>query len=372
MKKMPKGSSFLCACLMVLMLVSSSYANELVLGLAAPITGRGAKYGLDLKKGVEMAIDQKNSMGGIKGTKIKLIVGDSKLVPKDAASVASMFASNGSILGVVGPVSTPEVMASAPIYERAGLAMITPVATHPDVPKQGKFIFRTSTTQAVEGPFLADFAVKSLKAKKIAVIYVNTDWGNVARKFFVNRAKALGAQIVIEESYNPGEVEFTSKLIKIKGFDPDLLELSSLYTDGALIMKQAKKTGLNVPGIGTFSLYHPEFIKLGGAAVERVYVSTPFFSANPDPKVIDFVGKFRSRFKEEPSTYAAHAYDTAVLMLSAIEKAGPKRDGIKEAILETKGFRGVTGSISFSRVGDRLPGGLVMLQIKGGKYVVVK
>ena len=273
--------------------ISVAQAKELELGMAGAVTGNAAKYGLDLKKGVQLAIEEWNARGGINGSRIKLMVGDTKFVPKDAANVASMFASNSSILAVVGPISTPEVMASAPIYERAGLTMITPVATHPDVPKQGRYIFRTSTTQAVEGPYIADFAVKHLKSKRIAEIYVNTDWGNAARKFFISRVKELGAEIVIEESYNPDDVEFTAKLLKIKGSNPDLLELSSLYTDGALIMKQARKVGLNVPGLGTFSLYHPEFIKLGGSAVEGVYVSTPFFAGNPDPVVQAFVSKFK-------------------------------------------------------------------------------
>jgi branched-chain amino acid transport system substrate-binding protein len=321
---------------------------------------------------VDLAIEEVNSAGGIKGVKVKLAVGDSKFVPKDAASVASMFASDPSVLAVVGPVSTPECMASAPIYERGGVTMITPVATHPDVPKQGKYIFRTSTTQAVEGPYLADFAVKHLNAKRIAEIYVNTDWGNSARRFFVDGAKNLGAQVVIEESYNPGDVEFNAKLLKIKGLNPDLLAMSSLYTDGALILKQAKKLGLNVPAVGTFSMYHPEFIKLGGDSVEGVYVSTPFFSSNSDPMVADFVARFKVKYNEEPSTYAAHAYDTAKLILAAIQKAGADRKAIRDVLATTKGFKGATGTISFDSDRDRLPGGLVMLQIKNGKYTYVK
>ena len=352
--------------------IGLAQGKELEIGLAGPVTGNAGKYGLDLKKGVDLAIEECNSGGGISGSKIKLVVGDTKFVPKDAANVASMFASNSSILAVVGPVSTPEVLASAPIYERAGLGMITPVATHPDVPKQGRYIFRTSTTQAVEGPYIADFAVNTLKAKKIAVIYINTDGGNVARKFFANRVKELGAEIVIEESYNPGDVEFTAKLLKIKGSNPDLLELSSLYTDGALIMKQAKKVGLDLPGLGTFSLYHPEFIKLGGDAVEGVYVSTPFFAGNPDPVVKAFVSKFKAKYNEEPSTYAAHAYDTTNLILSAIRKAGADRKSIRDSVAGTKNFKGVTGTISFNPEGDRLPGGLAILQVKNGKYVFVQ
>lgn len=370
---MKKSSLELLVFLMVIAVVffgqSNAYAEELVIGLAGPMTGDSAKYGQDLKKGVDLAIEELNSAGGIKGAKIKLLVGDSKFVPKDAANVASMFASDSSVLAVVGPVSTPECMASAPIYERAGVTMITPVATHPDIPKQGKYIFRTSTTQAIEGPYLADFAITHLKAKRIAEIYVNTDWGNSARKFFVEGAQKLGAQVVIEESYNPGDVEFTARLLKIKALNPDLIELSSLYTDGALILKQAKKVGLNVPAIGTFSLYHPEFIKLGGDAVEGVYVSTPFFSANPVPMVAEFVNKFRAKYNEEPSTYAAHAYDTTKLILAAIQKAGADRKAIRDALAATKDFKGVTGKISFDQERDRLPGGLVMLQIKNGKYI---
>jgi hypothetical protein len=238
------------------------------------------------------------------------------------------------------------------------------VATHPDVPKQGQYIFRTSTTQAVEGPYLADFAVKHLKAKRIAEICVNTDWGNSARKFFVDRVRGMGAEIVIEESYNPGDVEFTAKLLKIKGLNPDLLELSSLYTDGALIMKQARKVGLMSRGIGTFLSTIPNSSSWGDS-VEDSMLAPRSSPATPIPEWPILSADSRQNIMR-----------SLVLMLPCLRyhqvnsvrysEGRCRSQSHPRCFGHDQGFQRSNWDHLFRRRGDRLPGVLPCSKLRAG------
>ena len=150
------------------------------------------------------------------------------------------------------------------------------------------------------------------------------------------------------------------------------MEISGFYTDGALILKQARKLGLNVPAMGTYALYHPEFIRLGGDAVEGTFVSTPFFPGDPRKVVADFVKRFRAKYNEDPSLYAAFAYDSMKLLAKAMEIAGADNKSIRDALAGFKDLPGVTGVITFDENGDRVPISMVTLQVKGGKFELYK
>jgi branched-chain amino acid transport system substrate-binding protein len=330
------------------------YAEEpIYIALSAPITGNYAEYGTTFKRAIELGIKQINAAGGINGRSIELIIGDSKGIPKESATLAQKFTSDSRIVAQIGDFTSTCSLAAQPIYDRAGMVQLTPTSTHPDFAPGSPYSFSIAGKQTEEGPFMARFAIETLQKKKIAFIYINNDWGIAMRDNFIKTAKNLGAEIVAEEAYFDGTTDFTAILTKFRALNPDLLYLTSMYNDGALISKQRQKLGWNdVMVMGAGSLYSPKFIELGGDAVENVYTSCVFFPDEPRPEVQQFVKGFEEAYQQTPNVFAAVAYDSAKLLAYAIQQAGMDRKAIRDALAQVKDFPGVTGKITFSEAGD--------------------
>lgn len=331
-----------------------TWANDPVyIALSAPITGNYAEYGTNFKRAITLAVDEANAEGGINGRPIELIIGDSKGVPKESATLAQKFVSDRRIVAELGDFTSTSSLAAQSIYNRAKMVQLTPTSTHPDFAPGGPYSFSIAGKQTEEGPFMARFAVDTLGKKRIAFLYVNNDWGIAMRDHFTREAKQLGAEIVAEEAYFDGTTDFTAILTKFRALEPDLLYLTSMYNDGALINKQRQKLDWNdVTVMGAGSLYSPKFLELGGDSVENVYTSCVFFPGESRPEVQKFVKGFEEQYQQTPNVFAAVAYDAANMLIYAIRQAGTDREAIREALTQIQDFPGVTGKITFSEDGD--------------------
>lgn len=330
------------------------YAEEPIhIALSAPITGNYAEYGLTFKKAIELAIRHINAEGGINGRPIELVIGDSKGLPKESATLAQKFTSDSRIVAQLGDFTSTCSLAAQSIYDRAEMVQLTPTSTHPDFAPGSPYSFSIAGKQTEEGPFMARFAVETLQKKRIAFMYVNNDWGIAMKENFIKAARQLEAEIVADEAYFDGTTDFTAILTKFRALKPDLLYLTSMYNDGALISKQRQKLGWNdVTVMGAGSLYSPKFLELGGEAVENVYTSCVFFPDDPRPEVRQFVKGYEEAYQQTPNVFAAVAYDSLHLLAHAIQQAGTDRKAIRDALAQIKDFPGVTGRITFSKAGD--------------------
>lgn len=348
---------------------SPSASQEISLGLTAPMTGDYAEYGTVFKNAAELAIEKVNAKGGVNGKKLKLVVGDSKADPKEAANIAQKFVSDSNIMAVIGDFTSTAALAGAPIYQKSGLVQLSPTSSHPDFTKQGNYIFRNIASQAVEGPALADYVVKDLNKKKVAIVYIKNDWGIVAHEFFMKKAKELGADIVAVEPYLPEQgKDFSAIITKIKEQKPDLIYLGMMYTDGALFAQQVKKADLNVTLAGTGALYSSELLKLGGAAVEGLYLTVSFYPEDTRPEVQDFVKSYQEKYGKLPTQFAAQAYDATNLIIEALKKGATDRKSLRDNLAGIKDFPGVTGTTTFDENRD-VNKTLSRLIIKDGKYL---
>ncbi len=342
------------------------------IGLSAPLTGDWAEYGNFFKLSVEMVFDRVNRMGGVRGKRVELVVADSRGDPKESVLIAEMFLADPDILAEIGDFSSSSCMAAAPIYERANMTQLSPTSSHPDFTKKGKNMFRVVATQAAEGPFNAEWAVKGLGAKRVATIYINNDWGVSANKHFVAAVKRMGGEVVAEEAFITGEKDFTSVLTKIKQAKPDVLYLPTFYADASAIMRQAKRMRFTPPVLSTGSLYSPELIKLGGSAVEGLMTTSQYFPDDTRPAAQEFTRMFRDRYGKDPNMFAALAYDAANLMIAAMHKAGVEdRAAIGPALESLKGFEGATGTISYAESHDPTKQ-YAKIVIKDGKWMNYK
>ncbi len=348
---------------------ASADDGYIYLALTAPITGDYAEYGGNFKKSVEMGIDMINAKGGILGKEIKLIIGDSKGDPKESANLAQKFTSDDRIVAEIGDFTSTCCLAGQPIYDDAGMVQLSPTSSHPDFAKGSKYSFGIIGTQAGEGPFMAKMT-KELGFKKVAILYINNDWGIVTDKYYSNALADNGIDVVGREFYFDGEQDFTAVLTKLKDTGADMLFIASMYNDGALINKQREKLGWDVAVLGPGSLYSPKLVELGGDAVEGLYTLVVFHPLSPKPEVQKFVKEFESRYSATPNMFAAVAFDAIGLMADAIERAGSTdRGAIRDALANTKDYPGVTGKINFTNVGDVLKE-YTRVRITNGKFVV--
>jgi branched-chain amino acid transport system substrate-binding protein len=351
----------------------SKGSKEIRIGGIFPTTGGSANFGKSSKEGMEIAVEEFNEKGGIaiggKNLLIKSIYDDTAGQPEQAANVVRKQIDQNKVVAIVGEVMSKNSLAMAPICQSKGIVMVSSASTNPEVTKKGDFIFRVCFLDSFQGVVAARYAYNTLKVTKAAILYDNAnDYNKGLASFFSDEFKRLGGQIVSDEAFTDEEktVDFKAQLTTIKSAKPDFLYLPNYYAASALIMKQAKEIGLNVPFGGGDGWDSPQLVKIGGQSVEGGVFSNHFSKDDLRPKVQSFVKKYTAKYGEEPDALASLAYDAAFVLLSAIEKSGSLKGADIRDTLKSIKVNGVTGKISFDQ--DRNPvKSAVILQIKNGK-----
>jgi len=345
-------------------------ADAVKIGLSAPLTGDWAEYGNDFKRSVTLVIDKVNKAGGINGKKLELVIADSRGDAKESVLIAERFVADPAIIAQIGDFSSSSTMAAAPVYEQAKMVQISPTASHQDWTKKGEFMFRVVATQGYEGPYNARWAVNDLKKKKIATIYINNDWGVDANKYFVGEARTLGAEIVAEEAFTPGEKDFNAIISKLKRQEPQLVYMPTFYADFTAIMNQAERARFKPTVLANSSLFSVKTLEMGGKAVEGTMIPVNYFSSDPRPAPQNFTKEYRALYGADPNQFAALAYDAAGLLMAALKAVGTdSRAKVREGLLGLKGYEGATGPISYAQGRDPAKQ-LVRIMIKGGQWVL--
>jgi len=329
------------------LLATPAVAQETIkIGFFAPITGPAAADGASATHAVELAVKEVNAAGGIKGKKVELIVYDDRLNPQEAVAIANKLIERDQVIGVVSGSYSGPTRVSAPIFAKAGIPMVAGYAVHPDVTKAGESNFRNGFLGEVEGAAAGDYAVKTLKTTKFAVIYMDNDFGREISAGFKKRAQKLGAAVVAEQVYKfPGEKDFRPYLTRIKDAGPDLIFAAGYYNEAALICRQAKELGVTAQIMGEEGFDSPKYIELAGKDAEGVIIATNLDRDDPRPVVQNFLKNYRQAYKTEADMVGASSYDAFMILASAIEKAGTDRKAIVQALKETKDYNGLTGKI---------------------------
>lgn len=270
--------------------------EEIIVGVAGPFTGDGAQYGEMIKMGATLMQEKINEEGGIKGKKLKLIFEDDKGDPKEAANVAQKFASDPSIVAVIGHFNSSCSMAGKPIYKQMGIVELSPGSTNKDICIGSDWTFRDVYRDDFQGYALAEYIYNQLGAETVAIFYDNDDYGRGLMGFFVERAEELGLEIVRSEAYTRDTQEFTPQLTNIKKENPDVIFISGLYTQAAMIATQARKLGIETPFVGADGLLSSDLIKNGGEAVEGILITCPFIPELAGEKGMEFVDNFKEKF----------------------------------------------------------------------------
>jgi branched-chain amino acid transport system substrate-binding protein len=348
----------------------SSGADTIKVGEYASLTGKDATFGISSHEGTLMAIEEINAAGGVLGKKLELLTEDTQCKAGEPATVVNKLITRDNVVAVLGEVASSRSLEAAPVCQANSVPMISPASTNPDVTKTGDYIFRVCFIDPFQGTVMANFAAKSLKAKRVAVLTdVKSDYSKGLAKFFKEQFKAGGGEIVSELDYNGGDKDFKAQLTTIKAANPDGVFVPGYYTEAALICLQAKQLGLNAPLFGGDGWESSKLLEIGGAAVEGNYFSSHYSPQVGTDVSKRFVENYARRWNgKTPDTMAACGYDSALVLADAIKRAGTT-DGpkLREAIAATRDFQAVTGKITINPNRDATKSA-VILKIEGGKF----
>jgi branched-chain amino acid transport system substrate-binding protein len=357
MRRLSFGSISLAAFIMAAGMQAAP-AQSIKIGVFGPLTGDAAAMGSSEKEAVELAVKDKNDAGGIRGKKIEVIYGDDAGKPEEAVNVAKRLISRDEALITVGSISSPASLAASQISRQSETAQIVVSGTAQRITTQGnKWVFRSPVPDTKLVADLANFVHEKFpNLKKFAFLYVNDDFGRGGFEAFKAAGQKYGFEIVADERYTRGDIDFTAQLGRIKASPAQALVEWSRYTEGALIAKQYVQTGMDLVRFGSDGVASPKYIELGGPAVDGVYFTTHFSVATgadiPAAKV--FIEKYQKAYGRVPDAYAAEAYDAITLALLAVEKAGKEdRAAIRDALAGIS-FESVRGPFKFDEKGDPL------------------
>jgi branched-chain amino acid transport system substrate-binding protein len=355
-------------------LARAAAADPVIVGVSGPLTGQYAQYGADWKRGFDLALAEVNGAGGIGGRPLAIDFQDTQSDPRQSVAVAQRFAGDPRVVMELGDFSSAASMAASPIYQRARLVQFGFTNSHPDFTKGGDYMWSNAPNQADDMPILADFAIKKLGFRKLAVLFINGDWGRTSKDIFLHAAADRGAAVVASEGYLPTEQDFRSTLVRVRDAGPDALILISYYPDGAQIVRQARTMGLTQPVVATGSVYSPKFLELGGPEVEGVYTNANFFPEDPRPVVQRFVAGFRAMYGTDPGSYNARAYDAMVVAATVMRRFGADRQAIHNGLGKVRDVPSVLfGTVTFDPVTRRVSApSSVDLVVKDGKFAVWK
>jgi branched-chain amino acid transport system substrate-binding protein len=338
-------------------------------GHVASLTGDTATFGQSTERGMRMALEEINAKGGALGRPLDLISEDDRSITEEARTAAQKLLQRDQVVALLGEIASSRSLAAAPEAQRARIPMISPGSTNPKVTEVGDYIFRACFIDPFQGTVMARFAREQLNVKKVAILFdFKQDYSVGLADYFRETFKKMGGEIVADERYTSGDIEFRAQLTTIRAAQPEAIFVPGYYTELGLIAKQARELGINVPLLGGDGWDSEKTLEIGGSAVEGYYFSTHYAADSDSPKVRDFVAKYTQKYNETPDAMAALGYDTAGILADALERA-KSTDGavLRDAIASTKDYEGVTGKITIDPERNARKDAVV-LKIEGGKF----
>ena len=340
-------------CLAALLLVgglpsAAGAQAPLKIGFFGPLTGSVAADGASARHAVELAAQEVNGRGGLLGKPVELVVYDDRLNPQEAVAIAHKLIEKDQVVGVVSGAFSGPSRVAAPLFAKARVPMVAGYAVHPDVTKGSDSNFRIGFLGAVEGAAAGEYAVAALKARRPAVLTVDTDFGREIAAGFIGRTEMLGAPVVIQQVYKyPGETNFRPLLTRIMAAQPDLLFAAGYHDVAALMTLQAKELGLAIPILAKGGFDSPHFVALAKATAEGVIVATNLDRDDPRPFVQAYLRRYRAAYGTDLDMVGASSFDALMVLANAIHRAGTTDpSAVIKALNETKDYHGLTGTIS--------------------------
>jgi branched-chain amino acid transport system substrate-binding protein len=359
------------------------------IGVIAPLTGPLSALGLGIKNSVDLAVKQANQKGTVSGYTVILDAQDDAATPATGANAANKLASDDTLAGVIGTLNSSVAQQVAPVLAKAGIAQISPANTNPTLTRGQKYIdaparvwptyFRVCTTDAVQGPFAADYASKQAGFKTVVTIHDKKTYGQGLVGEFTKQFTKDGGKVTSAETINAGERDFGTVASKVVSAKPDFVYYGGEYPEAGPLSKQLKDRGFKGSLFGGDGIFDDNFIKgAGGASADNDLATSVGAPTSKLDTAKQFVSDYQAAGYSEPfSAYGAFSYDAANILIQAISKSvaeGTVKDNrakILDALNQTKDYNGVVGTTSFDEFGDTSNKVLTVYQVKSEKWADV-
>jgi branched-chain amino acid transport system substrate-binding protein len=341
---------------------------EVAIGALLPLSGDTAAYGENARNGIELAVEEINDAGGIHGARVRVVYMDTKAMTDVGVTAFEQLIEDRSISAVIGPMSSPVTLAVAPLAEAAHVVLVSPSASNPEITTAGGYVFRTCLSDQYEGLVLAHLAVDTLGYQTAAVLYIDNEYGRGLVDVFGAVYEEAGGTIVAREAFAAEAAGFAEPLARIAEAAPQVILLVG-YAQMGDVLVEARAAGLTQQVLSSVMFDNPEILAAAGEAAEGVL----FTSWTPDPATPTaerqaFNAAYEARLGVQPGIFAAESYDAMHLLAEAIEQHGESADGIRDGLLDTSGYPGASGSITFDENGDCIKA-VFIKTVQDGKFV---
>ncbi|MFG2886187.1 branched-chain amino acid ABC transporter substrate-binding protein [Streptomyces sp. NPDC048297] len=369
---------------------SSGGGTTVTIGVDAPLTGDLSAIGLGIKNSVDLAVKQANKQKLVDGVTFTSTALDDQAQPSAGQQNATKFVSTKDILGVVGPLNSSVAESMQKVFDDAKLVEVSPANTNPAL-TQGtdwqkskartyKSYFRTSTTDAIQGPFAAQYVYNTAKKTKAFVIDDKKTYGAGLAATFSDEFKKLGGKIAGTEHINPDAKDYSAVATKVKNSGADIVYYGGEYPQAGPLAKQIKAAGSKIPLVGGDAVYDPTYIKLAGAGSEGDLTTSVGAPLDTLPSAKEFLANYKAGgYSEAYGAYGGYAYDSAMAIIQAVKKVVDDNKGklpsdarakVTEA-MQNVSFDGVTGKVSFDEFGDTTNKQLTVYAVKKGVWTTV-
>ena len=380
------GPRALFTALVVAGAISAANAAEIKLGAAEALSGPAGQYGQSIRNGLQLALDEINAAGGVKGNKLTLQIEDEQGKKEQAIDVFKKLIFQDKVLMVFGPTLSNSAQAADPIAQAAKIVVFGTSNTADGITSIGDYVFRNSVTESDVLPETLRVAVKQTNIKKVAVLYGNDDV--FTKSGFDAFKKALDDRkisVTTTETFAKGDVDFKAQLTKIKASNPDAIVLSALIAEGAPIMVQARQLGINLPFIGGNGMNSVKIFDLAKDKSDNLWVGSPWALGSQTKENQHFVVSYTQKYKAAPDQFGAQAFDAMNIVASALARIKlsgnleADRKALRDA-LPSVTHTGATGAFKFRQAmtKDGKPAGYdaqqaaIVSVTKAGKYQIEK
>ena len=361
-------------------------AADIKIGAAEALTGPAAKYGVAIKNGFTLAVDEINAKGGVNGNKIALIVEDEQGKKEEAITVFKKLIFQDKVIMLFGPTLSNSAFAADPIANAAKIVAFGTSNTADGITAIGPYIFRNSVMESDVLPVTTRAAIKHFNLKKVAVIYGNDDaFTKNGYDVFKATLESQKIQVTDTETYAKGDVDFKAQLTKIKATNPDAIVCSCLAEEAANIILQTRTLGMKQPFIGGNGFNSPKLFEIAKDAADNTIMGSPWSADNSAPANKAFMAAYKAKFNADPDQFAAQAYDAMHIAADALKKAKltgsleKDREAVREALPGVK-MEGATGKFAFRRApakdgkeaGYDADQDAIVNIANGGKFVLLK
>lgn len=348
---------------------SGAVEGDVVIGVVAALTGPSAVYGVPMRDGIQLALEEHGEgRGAIAGRKLRAVYLDDRSRSSEAVLVAQRLIVDERAVLLLGGVSSAGAIAIAPIVERAHVPLITPSATERGVTEHGEHVFRVCFVDPFQAEVMARFARQDLRLERVAVLRdLDSEYSSALARAFADAFTRRGGRITeVAEFAHDGE-DFGALLERVAAGGPEALYLPAYAADVEKIARAARARAAPLVLLGADGFDTARLIEAGGGLLDGSYFTTHYSEGDPRPEVQRFARAFAAKLNERPSAHAALGYDAAALAIAAIERVGTADRGeLRRALASTSRFQGLTGDISFDPARNAIKPA-VIIEVRGSE-----